>query len=967
MEALFSLAKELASSRTWSAGVELARNADFQEQRCVDTEERIFRLIQGPRDRVITVSLSEPNELWQCDCGEDDDPCRHVVATIIAVRQGLQGRALVRPTRAAPGHVIYSFTRQGRRLLFGRFFAWENERTPVNGSLYRALQSLPKGSPGVATSKEEMQLDHILVSKKEGVLDPKTMRLLVSALAESRSIELDGEPIGARREPIVPAVVIMDEAGGFRLRRELDPLATEVFENGVAVRAGVLCGVEDSSLSADELAMFQGEGTLFPTSRAADLAGRVVPILEGKVRVEIRSRELPRARRIAPRIVIETMSDERGEQLTVVPHLLYGEPPLAEIHGERIRYLSKREVPVRDPVEEARLIRDVQSRLHLKFNEAKVFSGEGAILFSSQLKGWETRGEGRSVFTPATGLTPRASADGADLSLFFTTEEGKRAELESVLSAWRSGGSFVPLADGGWGALPKAWLATHREALERLLAAQRGREQLAPHLLSEVSELCDAIGVSPPEYFKRLRDGLDRIASIPDAELPPELTATLRPYQRQGVNWLSFLREYGLNALLADDMGLGKTLQAICIMRGRTLVVAPTSVVHSWRDQIQRFRPNMRVSLYHGPNRELCSEAAVTITTYAVMRLDIEKLIDAGWEMVVLDEAQTIRNPDSQVARAAYRLRAPFKVNLSGTPVENSLEDLWSQFYFLNPGLLGSRRDFEEGFSRAVRSGDANAATRLRSRVTPFILRRLKRDVAKELPPKTEVVLACELSADERTLYEAVLGASRTELLQRLEQGESVFSVLEILLRLRQACCHPALLPGHNAPSSSKVDMLVESLAASIVQEHRALVFSQWTSLLDLVEPHLLERGISFSRVDGSTLNRAELVEQFQRPDGPNVMLLSLKAGGLGLTLTAADHVYILDPWWNPAVEDQAADRAYRIGQEDPVIVHRLVAQDSIEERILELQQRKRELLAAALGESGEVALSREDVLQLLA
>jgi SNF2 family DNA or RNA helicase len=450
-------------------------------------------------------------------------------------------------------------------------------------------------------------------------------------------------------------------------------------------------------------------------------------------------------------------------------------------------------------------------------------------------------------------------------------------------------------------------------------------------------------------------------------ELPRDLTATLRPYQRQGVNWLSFLREHGLNALLADDMGLGKTLQAICLISGRTLVVAPTSVIHSWRDQILRFRPKLSVSLYHGPSRLLSRDSDVTITTYAVLRLDIEKLLENSWDMIVLDEAQTIRNPDSQVARAAYRLEAQFKVSLSGTPVENSLEDLWSQFYFLNRGLLGSRREFEEGVARAVRAADVEASMRLRRRVTPLILRRLKRDVAKELPPKTEVVLACELNGEERTLYEAVLGSSRSELIERLEQGESMFSVLEVLLRLRQACCHPALLPGQSASSSSKVEMLVESLATSIEQEHRALVFSQWTSLLDLVEPHLLSHGISFSRIDGSTLNRAELVEQFQRTDGPQVMLLSLKAGGLGLTLTAADHVYILDPWWNPAVEDQAADRAYRIGQENPVIVHRLVAQDTIEERILELQQRKRGLLAAALGQEGEVSLSREDVLQLLA
>ncbi len=967
MEALFSLARELASPRTWSAGVELARNADFQERRSLDEHERVFRLIQGPRDRLVTVSLSERNELWQCDCEDGDDPCRHVVATIIALRQGLQGRALVRSSRVPPGYISYSFTRQGRRLSFTRFFVWDGERIPVSGSAYQALQALPAGSPGVATSKEELQLDHILVTRKEGILEPKTMRLLVPALTELRSVELDGVPIEAQREPIVPTIVVTDEPDGFRLRRELDTQVSEVFENGVAIRAGKLCGVEDSSLSADELAMVQGEGTLFPYSRAADLAARVLPILEGKVRVELRTRELPRARRVAPRVVIETLADERGERMTVVPHLVYGEPPIAEIYGTSVRYLSKREVPIRDPLEEARLVRDVQSRLFLKFDEAKVFSGEGAIAFSAQLKGWETRGGGQTVFTPATGLTPHVVADGKGLSVFFTTEDGRRAELGSVIAAWREGGNFAPLAGGGWGALPKAWLTQHREAIERILWAQSGAREMSAHLLSEVTELCDSIGVSPPEYFKRLRDGLDRVSSLPEVELPSDLTATLRPYQRQGVNWLSFLRDHGLNALLADDMGLGKTLQAICLMRGRTLVVAPTSVIHSWREQIQRFRPGIRVSLYHGLNRTLDREAGVTITTYAIMRLDIEKLFDGGWEMIVLDEAQTIRNPDSQVARAAYRLEAPFKLSLSGTPIENSLEDLWSQFHFLNPGLLGIRHEFEEGISRAVRSGDTQAAIRLRKRVTPFILRRLKRDVAKELPPKTEVVLACELSTEERTLYEAVLGASRSELMQRLEQGENIFSVLEILLRLRQACCHPALLPGQSAESSSKIEMLMESLNSSIEQEHRALVFSQWTSLLDLVEPHLLARSVSFSRIDGSTTNRAEIVEQFQRLDGPRVMLLSLKAGGLGLTLTAADHVYILDPWWNPAVEDQATDRAYRIGQENPVIVHRLVAQDCIEERILELQQRKRALLSAALGEQGEVSLSREDVLELLA
>jgi SNF2 family DNA or RNA helicase len=362
----------------------------------------------------------------------------------------------------------------------------------------------------------------------------------------------------------------------------------------------------------------------------------------------------------------------------------------------------------------------------------------------------------------------------------------------------------------------------------------------------------------------------------------------------------------------------------------------------------------------------LREDSDVVLTSYALLRLDQEILCGREWSAVVLDEAQTIRNPNSQVAKAAYRLKGKMRISLSGTPVENSLDDLWSQFHFLNPGLLESYESFQEKYSRAVEAGDAEVSRRLKERVAPFILRRMKREVAKELPPKTEVELQCDLSDEERLVYESILGAARHEVVERLDSGEGVFSVLEILLRLRQACCHPGLLPGHSAVSSSKVELLMDTLARSRAQGHRALVFSQWTSMLDLIEPHLEVAKMSFCRIDGSTAERGPVVERFQAPDGPQVMLLSLKAGGVGLTLTAADHVFIVDPWWNPAVEDQAADRAYRIGQENPVLVHRLVARDTIEERILELQRHKRSLLAHALGSQTGSGLNRDELLALL-
>jgi SNF2 family DNA or RNA helicase len=401
-------------------------------------------------------------------------------------------------------------------------------------------------------------------------------------------------------------------------------------------------------------------------------------------------------------------------------------------------------------------------------------------------------------------------------------------------------------------------------------------------------------------------------------------------------------------------------------MRGRTLVVSPTSVLHNWVDEIKRFRPGLSYNVYHGPGRRLNGDRDVTLTTYALLRIDADPLAAEHWDTLILDEAQAIKNPDSKVAQAAYRLTGDFRMTLSGTPVENRLDELWSQFHFINRGLLGARRDFEQRYAKPIDAGDEETAARLRDRIRPFLLRRLKRDVAPELPPRTDVVLHSTLARSERDTYDAIRAAALSDVVAQLSTGASVMQALEVLLRLRQAACHSALVPGQSADSSSKIELLLEFLDEVLAEDHKALVFSQWTSLLDLVEPHLERAEIPFTRLDGATRDRAAVVRKFQDPSGPPVLLASLKAGGLGLNLTAADCVFILDPWWNPAAEDQAADRAHRIGQNRPVIVYRLVAEDTVEERIIALQQKKRALSEAALGGAAG-ALSRDDLLSLLA
>jgi SNF2 family DNA or RNA helicase len=612
--------------------------------------------------------------------------------------------------------------------------------------------------------------------------------------------------------------------------------------------------------------------------------------------------------------------------------------------------------------------------------------GSEAIRFASKLRDWQRRmgDEGHAGFETRP-LRPRifmgeseGDQPGAFDVIFETPPDAegesggkpgapKRAEAAAVLRAWRDGLELVPLEGGGWAPLPADWLTKHGHLVADLLAARDTEKKLTPAALPTAGALCDLLDAPRPPQLARLAPLFEGFEGIPRAKLPEGLQATLRVYQYQGVDWLAFLRDAELGGVLADDMGLGKTLQTLCVLRGRTLVVCPKSVVYNWADEINRFRPGLRTAIYHGPKRELDPEAEVTLTTYALLRLDAQRLAEEEWDVVVLDEAQAIKNLGSQTARAAFELRGKFRIALSGTPVENRLDELWSAMHFANPGLLGGASDFQERYASPIESGDPEAAARLRAKIRPFILRRTKAEVVPELPSRTDMVLHVELDDAERSVYDAVRVATKRAVADKMAQGGGVLAVLEALLRLRQAACHSALVPGQQAESSSKVERLLEALEESVSEGHKALVFSQWTSFLDLVEPALEQAGIAFTRLDGTTVDRGGVVGRFQDAGGPPVMLVSLKAGGTGLNLTAADHVFLLDPWWNPAVEDQAASRAHRIGQDRPVMVHRMVAKDTVEERILALQEKKRRIADVALGDADQAAgITREELLALL-
>ncbi|MEI6986114.1 MAG: DEAD/DEAH box helicase, partial [Rhodospirillaceae bacterium] len=464
--------------------------------------------------------------------------------------------------------------------------------------------------------------------------------------------------------------------------------------------------------------------------------------------------------------------------------------------------------------------------------------------------------------------------------------------------------------------------------------------------------------------------------------VPSTLQAELRDYQVEGFLWLSRLAHWQAGACLADDMGLGKTIQAIAVMleqapHGPCLVIAPTSVCHNWERELERFAPTLTVYGLGATASRADQIAAlqpmdVLVTSYGLLYQEIDRLAEIDWRMVVFDEAQAIKNAETRRAQAGQRLKAYFRLALTGTPIENYLGELWSLFAFINPGLLGSRESFGRRFSTPIeRNHNDGALHSLRALIRPFILRRTKSAVLAELPPRTELTLEIDLPDDERAFYEAV----RRRALEALAQlsdggtgGQNRIHILAEITRLRRACCHPGLVDPNTHLPGAKLEAFLELVDDLVRNRHKALVFSQFVGQLERVREALTARNIAHQYLDGGTpaKDRERRVTAFQAGEG-DLFLISLKAGGTGLNLTAADYVIHLDPWWNPAVEDQASSRAHRIGQQRPVTVYRLIVRDSIEEKILAMHRAKRDL-ADDLLEGSEISarLTDNDLLDLI-
>ncbi|MEJ5995086.1 SNF2-related protein [Pedobacter sp. Du54] len=557
--------------------------------------------------------------------------------------------------------------------------------------------------------------------------------------------------------------------------------------------------------------------------------------------------------------------------------------------------------------------------------------------------------------------------------------------LKHLHKSIRNKSKFVQLDDGTTGILPADWLAK----FERYFSAAEvvGEVLHTPNInYATVQELYEEelLDLETKARLQVYKSKLASFEAIKDVEVPKELNATLRSYQKDGLNWLNFLDGFNFGGCLADDMGLGKTIQILAfilsqrekVSHNTNLVVVPASLVFNWQHEIKKFAPTLKVLTVYGAdrlrNKSNFDSHEVVLTSYGTLVSDIKLLKEYRFNYIFLDESQTIKNPDSQRYKAVRLLNSRNKVVITGTPIENNTFDLYGQFSFACPGLLGNREQFKQLYSVPIdQFKDSKRAEELQKRINPFLLRRTKEQVASELPDKTEMVIYCEMGKAQREIYESCRTEIRDYLMGNSEDEltKSSMHVLQGITKLRQICNSPAILSKEKyyGDASAKMDALIEQIENK-APYHKILVFSQFVSMLALVKAELEKRNIEFTYLTGQTRDRSAIVDSFQNKPSVRVLLISLKAGGVGLNLTQADYVYLIDPWWNPAVENQAIDRAYRIGQHKNVMAVRLICPDTIEEKIMMMQESKREIASGLIKAEASIfkSLTKKDLLELI-
>lgn len=1022
MQALLDAIRRALPAATWSRGVNIVREGrvllpdDLAAQLKRRAEEIEIQVLPARGGAAATVMLYVQDAEWDCDCAAaaTQDACEHTAAAAIAAGQAASGKAP--GAQAAPAgsgaaaaapaaqvilHVTYQFVRHREGLGLRRLLLSPatNAGAASEEELAVPLRVRQQAAgPKLVTQASDIAVDTLIAGRRlPGALPRTLLTRILQALVDAPHVRLDQAPIQVGEAMSAATIRLSPRPGGDVWMQMQRPNGLqEMFANGAARFGKTLRPLVELVLPSREQEVL-ARGEHFAQDRLPELVNDVLPRLARHMHIDWGKMQAPTTVDAKPRLhfVLDSWAAEvpfgstaEGPGiLRILPQIVYGEPALARVVGGKLR-ATGRAIVKRQVAQEAAMTEALRVNLDMRPDAAVTLRGEQAVIAITRVRAFAARHnaviedpDGRAAaWRTREPLRPLVQTEDGLENFFFVGDDAARTRISAntVLAAYARGEQAIALPDGGFAPLPARFLAVHGEALRsfleardtsRMLAAQSPKPQPLPAWAqASLGAMCEAAELpSPPAAQKAwaaLQAQAATAAETPIGPLPAGIV--LRPYQSVGVSWLRARAAVGIGSLLADDMGLGKTLQALLACEGLTLVVAPTSVVHNWAAEAARFCPKRPVRLYHGANRSLkrLSKNTLVITSYGVLRLDATALAEIAWRTCVLDEAHTIKSAHTQVAQSAFTVgqSAYARIALSGTPLENRLEELWSLLHFLNPGMFGTQQQFVGRYQKELLNAAPTAGgSALANRLAPLVLRRKKSAVAADLPAKSEVVLRCTLSDAERNIYDAIALTSRADVARKLAEGGSVIEALEALLRLRQAACHPALLPGHeDARSSAKVDALVETLEQAVAEGHRALVFSQWTRFLDLIEPHLKKSKLDFVRLDGNTRDRAAVVRTFSDAKGPPIMLISLKAGGVGLNLTAADHVFLMDPWWNPATEDQAADRAHRIGQTRKVMVHRLIAADTVEERLVALQQSKRTMAERALSDDAEGSLTAQ-------